>query len=316
MAAGDALANTFAIYQVGFLTACGNREDLLDMVTNIAPWDTPFFSSAPKTKANSALHSWLTDSLAATSTAGKIEGADFNGAARTPRKRLQNISQIFGDDIVVSDTQRSENPAGVRDEYEYQIMLLMREVARNIEATVFKISSASATGATASNARTMKGIRGFEGDGLTLFNGSGTITTARVISAHQTMWVNGADPDTLYLSPGDKKTLIDNMVSNATVNQRNIAAAENVFIANIDVFESPFGRLAMVADRFIPTSTATSASAAWFLGERSKARLAFLRPIRHVPLAKTGDATKGMVRGELTLELLHPSAWGAGTGAT
>lgn len=314
MAAGDALANTFGIYQVGFLTACGNREDLLDMITMIDSWDTPFFSSTPKGQANSANHSWLTDALAATSTAGGIEGGEFNGAALTPRKRLQNISQIFRKDIVVTDTQRAENPAGVRDEYEYQVMKGMKEIARNIEATVFKISNTSATGATATNARNMKGIRGFEGDGLTLFNASATISTAQIVSAHQTMHVNGADPDTLYLSPANKKTLIDVMVNGANVNVRNVAAAENVFIANIDVFESPFGRLAMVSDRFIETATATLASAAWFLGERSKARLAFLRPLSHVPLAKTGDATKGMIRGELTLELLHPSSWGAGTG--
>lgn len=314
MAAGDALANTFSMYEVGFLTACGNREDLLDIVTNIDPWDTPFFSSAPKGRSNSSNHSWLTDALAATSTAGAIEGGDFNAADLTPRKRLQNITQIFRKDMVVSDTQRSENPAGVRDEYEYQVMLAMKEIARNVEATVFKISNASATGATATNARTMKGIRGFEGDGLTLFNASATISTAQIVSAHQTMHVNGADPDTLYVSPGNKKTLIDVMVNGANVNVRNVAAAEAIFIANIDVFESPFGRLAMVSDRFIPTAAATLSSAAWFLGERSKARLAFLRPIQHVPLAKTGDATKGFVRGELTLELLHPSSWGAGTG--
>lgn len=316
MAAGDALTNTFATYEVGFLTACGNREDLLDLVTNIDPWDTPFFSSAPKGRSNSANHNWLCDALAATSTAGYVEGGDFNAADLTPRKRLQNITQIFRKDMVVSDTQRSENPAGVRDEYEYQVMLAMKEIARNIEATVFKISNSSATGAVTGTqaGRTMKGIRGFEGDGLTLFNASATISTAQIVSAHQTMHINGADPDTLFLSPANKKTLIDVMVNGANVNVRNVAASEAVFIANIDVFESPFGRLAMVSDRFIPTSTATSASAAWFLGERSKARLAFLRPIQHVPLAKTGDATKGMVRGELTLELLHPSSWGAGTG--
>jgi hypothetical protein len=304
------------MYEVGFLTACGNREDLLDMITMISPWDTPLFSMMPKGRSNSALHAWLTDALDATATAGAIEGGDFAGSDLVPRKRLTNITQIFRKDMVVSDTQRAENPAGVRDEYEYQVMKAMREIARNVEATLFKISNTSATGATATNFRAMKGIRGFEGDGLSLFDASGIITTARVVSAHQTMWTNGADPDTLFLSAADKKTLVDAILASNAGNTRNVAAADNVYIANIDVFESPFGRLAMVADRFIPTSTATSASAGWFLGERSKARLAFLRPIQHVPLAKTGDATKGMVRGELTLELLHPSSWGVGTGAT
>jgi hypothetical protein len=63
-------------------------------------------------------HEWLTDTLAATSTAGAIEGDDwsFNTATTRPVRRT-NRTQIFRKDIAVSETQRAVNPAGFRDAY-------------------------------------------------------------------------------------------------------------------------------------------------------------------------------------------------------
>lgn len=318
--AGNVPTNILSIYDIGFLTACGNREDLADVVTIIESWNAPFFNTAPKAPVKSVNHSWLTDSLSATSTAGAAEGAAHQSDVLTPRKRLQNIAQIFRKDLEVSDSQQAENPAGVPDEYNHQVMKALREITRNIESTVFKIASASASGVeqdgSAGVGRAMKGIRGFTPDGLTIFDASGSITSGRVISNHQTMIINGADPDTIYLNPQDKNTLITNIIGNGSANTRYIAAADNRVVANIDVFETPFGLLAMVMDRFIPYVTATASGGAWFMGERAKARLGWFRPLQHVPLAKGGDSTRGYVRGELTLELLHPSAWAAATGAT
>src|SRR5262252_8035676 len=120
MSAGTAATNIWSTYGVGFGAGSANREDLLDLITNIDPWDTPFYSSAPKVECNHTTHEWLTDTLSATSVAGAIEGADFSADALSNRSRLSNRTQIFRFDILVADTQRAVNPAGVRDEYEYQ----------------------------------------------------------------------------------------------------------------------------------------------------------------------------------------------------
>lgn len=101
-------------YGYGIAAGVGaNREDLLDLINNIAPYDTPFVTSAPKVRANGVLHQWLIDSLAATSSAGALEGDDwtFNTATTRP-SRLTNVSQIFRKDIAVSETQRAINSAG------------------------------------------------------------------------------------------------------------------------------------------------------------------------------------------------------------
>jgi hypothetical protein len=298
--------------QAATYTGGGLREDLLDLVTIIDPWDTPFFTSAPKSQARNVLHEWLTDSLTATSVAGADEGADFSAAALVARTRLNNICQIFRKDMAVTDTMRSVNPAGIRDEYEYQIMKGLREIVRNAESTFWRVANTAAVTAIAS-ARQLASFRSFAINTSAI---NGAITTADVINLHQQIYQTGGNPDTLYLSPGAKKAFTLAVAANSTVNFRNIAATDRKLIANIDVFESDFGLLAVVPDRFIPQGSTTAAGNCSWLVERSKARIAFLRPLKHVPIAKGGDSTRGIVLTEMTLEVLHPSAHGALTGIT
>src|SRR5438046_10631971 len=107
---GSAGTGYLTTYDLGYNAGSANREDLLDLITNIDPWDTPFFSSAPKVQANHVTHEWITDSLNATATGGTVEGADFAVDTLTQRSRKSNICQIFTKHIAVSDTQRQVNP--------------------------------------------------------------------------------------------------------------------------------------------------------------------------------------------------------------
>ena len=54
-------------------TSVSNREDLLDVLTILAPEETPVLSSAQKSKANSTFVEWTVDKLAAPSTEGITE---------------------------------------------------------------------------------------------------------------------------------------------------------------------------------------------------------------------------------------------------
>ena len=44
-------------------TATAIREDLLDVIVNISPTETPMLSGFKKSKAKATLHEWLTDTL-------------------------------------------------------------------------------------------------------------------------------------------------------------------------------------------------------------------------------------------------------------
>ena len=63
--------NTFDTYD-----SVGEREDLSDVIYSISPTDTPFISSAAKTRATAVLHEWQTDALAAASTSNAVIEGD------------------------------------------------------------------------------------------------------------------------------------------------------------------------------------------------------------------------------------------------
>ena len=73
----------------------GAREDLIDVITNIAPDESPLYSKFSKTKATGMSHSWLTDSLGTPGTNKYLEDADFTLAQASPRVKLTNDVQIF-----------------------------------------------------------------------------------------------------------------------------------------------------------------------------------------------------------------------------
>jgi hypothetical protein len=62
-------ANTFDSYD-----AVGIREDLSNVIYNVSPEETPFYSKAKKTSAKNTLVEWQTDSLRASAANAHIEG--------------------------------------------------------------------------------------------------------------------------------------------------------------------------------------------------------------------------------------------------
>lgn len=293
-----------------------HHEDLVDVVTILDSFQTPMFSSMPKIRAKDVVHSWTVDTLAATSTAGVIENVDFSVDTLTTPTRLVNGTQIFSRHVQVSDRERDANPAGIRDMYEHQVMKEFKVIARNLESRLWAVNSTgSATGAeAATNAPLMAGFRGF---GIsTSSSASGGVTTADIVSLSETLFNNGAEPDSIWFAPASKRQFVNATVSSGSGNVRNIAATDQKLVANIDVFETPFNQLyAVITDRFIPMTT-SSAVGAYYIGDRTMAKLAFYRAPQHKQMGKSGDHTRGMVLLEATLQLDHPSAWAAMTGVT
>jgi hypothetical protein len=85
------------------------------------------------------------------------------------------------------------------------------------------------------------------------------------------------------------------------------------------MFDSDFGLLAIVVDRFVPQSTnsttaggasATDTRGTIFVLERAKNRFAWYDPIHHEYVGKLGDSINGIIVGEGTLEVLNEKANG------
>ena len=86
--------NTFDTYD-----SVGEREDLSDVIYSISPTDTPFISSAAKTKATAVLHEWQTDSLAAAVTNNAVIEGDIcrapAGALQISKQKLLVMHQLL-----------------------------------------------------------------------------------------------------------------------------------------------------------------------------------------------------------------------------
>jgi hypothetical protein len=118
-------------------SSVSNREDLLDVLTILAPEETPILSSAQKQKANSTFVEWTVDNLAAPSTAGVAEGADVTQFTDkfASRARLGNFVQKFRRDYLVSDLQEAVDSVGPAKVAQAEAKAI-RELKRDIEATL------------------------------------------------------------------------------------------------------------------------------------------------------------------------------------
>jgi hypothetical protein len=316
-----AAPGNFGVYKFGFLAGSGaNREDLLDLITNVDPWDTPWVTQAPKVTASHVVHEWLTDSLGTVDDTGAVEGDDYAYASTTTPARVLNVTQILRQDIGVSETQRAVSPAGFKDAYAYEIQKATKRLAIKLEKRIFGVTSASATGSSALG-RVMKSFQDFivtntgEADGGTSSGSASVLTSSSFNSLLQTIYQNGGNPEQVYVSPSVKR-----QISNFALTQqnRNIAAAEKKLVAAVDMYDSDFGLLQVVLDRWVPQSTNTSSAAAsaldtsgrLFFLQRAMNRLAWLRPMQHTLIGKRGDAVAGIVVGECTLEVLNEKANG------
>jgi|TARA_R110002012_G_scaffold133583_1_gene286822 hypothetical protein len=130
-----ALSNTYDTTNPG--SAVSNREDLSDVLTILAPEETPVLSSLPKTRASGTFHEWTVDSLSSPTTAGIAEGADvttftdqFSG-----RARLGNYTQKFRRDFMVSDLQEAVDSVGPAKIAQAEAKAV-RELKRDVEATL------------------------------------------------------------------------------------------------------------------------------------------------------------------------------------
>lgn len=138
-----AFSNTFDTTNLG--SAVSNREQLLDVLTILAPEETPVLSSAPKTKASATFTEWTVDSLSAPSTAGIAEGSDVTSFTDkfAGRARLGNYVQKFRRDFMVSDLQNVVDSVGPAKIAQAEAKAV-REIKRDIEATLISNNDRSA----------------------------------------------------------------------------------------------------------------------------------------------------------------------------
>jgi hypothetical protein len=126
-------------------SAVSNRESLSNVLTILAPEETPITSSLKKQKINATYHEWSVDGLAAVSTAGISEGAPVTsyGDAFSGRARIGNYIQKFRKAVRVSDLQEASDSVGPARFAQAEAKSL-RELKRNVEATLMSSNDRAA----------------------------------------------------------------------------------------------------------------------------------------------------------------------------
>lgn len=313
------IANTYKTYE-----AKGIREDLSDVIANISPEDTPFMSNLGKgPKPGNTFFEWQQDSLVAVdNTNAQLEGDDISAFdAVAPTTRVGNYCQISRKTLILSETEQEVDKAGRDDEEAYQIAKKGAELKRDIEAILIGTNQFGATGAAAvvrKTAALLSWVRTnvdkdagganpgapapFPGSGRTDSGAPRAFTEALLKNVIQLQWAQGGHCDTVMVDGVQKQTMSTFAgIATKTINQS--AAKPATVIGAVDLYVSDFGTFSIVPNRFQRHRDA------WVL-DFSLLKMRWLRPIKKVDLAKTGDADKSMLRGEYGLEVRQEAGLG------
>ena len=296
-------------------SAIGMREDLIDVIYQISPTETPIMSTLARTKATAVFHEWQTDSLAAATTANAaVEGADGVSTTLSPTTRLGNYTQIVQKTIAVSGTLEAVNKAGRRSERAYQLAKASAEIKRDMETIITANQGQTAGNSTTARrlgailswlkTNTSAGTSGTDPTTIgvsTRSDGATRTFTEQLLKDEvASVFTSGGNPTMLVVNAGLKQK-VSSFAGIAAQRYQAPSDAPTTIIGAADVYLSDFGTLQVIPDRFMRTRDA-------LLLDPEYAALAYLRPFATNDLAKTGDSEKTQLLAEFTLEMRNEAA--------
>ena len=308
----------------------GNREELMDMIFNISPEDTPFASLIGRESCKTTHPEWQTDTLATpVTTNAQIEGADYTYTEKDPTTRVGNYTQISTKDVIVTKTQEVTDKAGRKSEVAFQLAKAGKELRKDMEASLLANNASVAGNDT--TARELGGFaawlttnadRGGSGADGGFNSGTGIVDAAtngtqRAFSKAildgllEDVYEAGGDARHLILSPYLKGVFVTFMSDTNVASFRYAASGsgKNTIVATADIYEGAHGKVTVMPNRVMSAVGASLARNA-FLVDRNMAKLKVLRPIKTEKPAQTGDSIKRVLITEYTLCVKNEAAHG------
>ena len=323
-------SNTFETANLG--SGVSNREDLTDVLTILAPEETPILSSANKKGASATKVEWTVDSLSAPSTAGIREGLDVTTFTDqfAGRARLGNRIQKFRRDYMVSDLQEAVDSVGPAKIAQAEAKAL-RELKRDIEASL-----ASANTQTTEDGAGIVNALGGLGDWIQNAAGSGDVP-----AAFQTPATSIADVTDGNFAESELNSLISSIfkvtgtsnnlmlvadtalrqdisdfariggVSGDSVRAVNYNGESGTIKLSVDLYQSDHGIVSVVnANPDCMPVQAGTAGMAGYLVNPEYYGVHELIPMGSTRLPNLGGGDRGFVDCALTLGVYHPGAHG------
>lgn len=295
----------------------GKPRDLMGMIFDIAPTDTPFLSMCGKSSASQTLHEWQTDDLAAPGENSRVEGAETTVFQASMTEELNNKTQILSKAVNVSGTAQAVDQAGVDDQYARQLARRTKELKKDLEYALMQNKLARADNGT--NGRLMTGLPCWLKTSVDLGDG-GAVATDSAVATEGTLrvpteamlkqvladiYTEGGNPETVMMAPDIRVTMSEILNGGAT---RMENVDKQKVTATIDVYVSDFGTVKLVPNR-VQANVPYSQNCAFVL-DPDYWKVAYLRGFKEEKLAKTGDSDKSHILVECTLEARQPKSSG------
>jgi len=288
----------------------GKKEDVLDVIYNIDPYDTPLMSCIGKGSAKNIIFQWQTDELRSPGDNAVIEGEDATINSGSFTTLRDNYMQISDETLQVTGTTDAVSHYGRAKESKYQWAKKAKELKLDMEYILCgkyqaKVTRSASVAGTLGNIFSYYTTNGSVGAGAGVAplgdgTNTGTPGTARTLTetlvntAAQKIWNEGGKANTIMVN-GPMKQYISNVFKGRTDQiQQDVTSKRAISV--VDFYESDFGVYKIVANRWFKSD-------ALFMYDPIMNSLVYLRPFNTVPLAKTGDSDKWQMLTEWSLRV-------------
>ena len=318
-------ANTIETYDNTLI-----REDLEQQYSMISPEEVPFQTAiGVGESASNTYTEWSIVDLQAPNTSNRvIEGEDTPpNDDGTLGRRVGNYTQISDKVVSVSHTSEAVDAAAENvQRMAAQIALKLKEMKRDMEVMLTQniaadpgssgdervaaglpawLTSNIVLGATGAAPALSGTTTGYPDTALTPGNAV-ALTEDNLNDVIESCWNAGAEPSIIMVNSNNKRVISNTFTGNAT---RYKDAIDKRLTAAIDVYDSDFGELTVVPNRFLSTTAANNYSV--YVLDPDFAELKFLEAPRQKELAETGHAMRRLLWAEYTLKIHNEAAHGA-----
>lgn len=299
------------------------REDLAEAENLLDVWETPFMSLIAKEgSCSSVKHEWPKLKLQAASNSNRaLEGND--GLAANPVNyalRMSDFTQISTKVVSVSDTSQWVDGAASIEKLANQIAYKLKELKTDKETML--LDNVAANAGAAGVARVSAGLpafwitntsRGAAGANPTLSGGTqgfpnaaATDGTLRAITETlfrtviQSIWTQGGSPK-YALVGASIKTVISNTFTGTATRYKD-ADSKRLILA-VDIYESDFGQVQIVPDRYVRARDCHIVDPRYLsidYGQKTSQK----------PIARTGLSEKRLISCEYTLMVGNEASGG------
>lgn len=308
------------------------REDLQEAYSMISPEECPLQQLAGGGSVSSTLKEWPIVELQDPDPDNRVVEGDDDVENDDPTlgDRVGNYTQISDKVAQVSHTSQAVDAAAKNiQRLANQITLKMKEMKRDKE--VMLLSNVPALPAASGSPRQTAGLPAWiktntaAGAGGTEPTLSGTtegipnaaagvgtptdLTELMLNDVIEKCWNSGAEPSIIMVNGGNKRTISATFTGNSTRYKDSI---DKKLVAAIDIYDSDFGELTVVPNRFMPSNDPAGGDTSFnvFVLDPEYINILYLDEVQQKPLAETGHSLRTLVWCEYMLQVENEAALG------